>query len=216
MSEDKYFKYFIGGIFIAGLGVNFAMKGAIDSWRKSRLEQRVLQAQKYSRNDEGIVKINPNADLQVLFGNFKTDDFSKDSDRVLLARMMLGEAENCSDKEKIAVAYVAKNRARDGKKWNGETLKEAILKPYQFSCFNKIINGRVNHRLKGLKDPMNYNPKDFQKNLILAKDFLENKYSDPTDGATFYYNPHLANPSWAKKLNRVKVSGTIHWFFKEK
>jgi len=30
---------------------------------------------------------------------------------------------------------------------------------------------------------------------------------DPTDGATFYYNPHIANPSWAGKYRETAVYG---------
>jgi hypothetical protein len=224
MSENNYFKYLVGGLLVAGLGTGFAMKKAVDSWRQYKIEKRI--AMYYGgRITENIVKINPDADLQIVFNNFKTEDFSKDSERVLLARMILGEAEKCSDLEKISVAYVAINRANDGKKWNGETLKESILKPYQFSCFNKElfekVNGkirkRINSRLKHLNDPMNYNPKEFKQCLILSGEILGGKYSDPTNGATFYYNPKtIDSPKWAGKLKRVKVPGTVHWFFKEK
>ena len=187
---------------LTALGFGYAVK----TWKKYKLEESL---KKYPIETAELVKINLKDDLQVIFGNFKTNDFSKDSKKVLVARLMFGEAEGCSDKEKIAVAHVALNRAKDGKKWNGETLRESILKPYQFSCFNKGLDRRV-------RDPMKHNAKDFQQCLILAEEFLENKYSDPTNGATFYYNPNLVNPSWAKKLNRVEVPGTIHWFFKEK
>ena len=30
---------------------------------------------------------------------------------------------------------------------------------------------------------------------------------DPTDGATFYYNPHIANPGWAGKYRETAIFG---------
>ena len=30
---------------------------------------------------------------------------------------------------------------------------------------------------------------------------------DPTDGATFYYNPNIANPSWAGKYKETAIFG---------
>ena len=30
---------------------------------------------------------------------------------------------------------------------------------------------------------------------------------DPTDGATFYYNPHIANPGWAGKYTETAIIG---------
>jgi hypothetical protein len=68
---------------------------------------------------------------------FKTNDFYKDEDAVLLARMLLGETAGCSKLERIKIAGSAFIRAGDYKKWNGKTLKEAILYQEQYSCFNK-------------------------------------------------------------------------------
>ena len=37
---------------------------------------------------------------------------------------------------------------------------------------------------------------------------------DPTDGATFYYNPNIANPSWAGKYTETAIYGN-HRFMKQ-
>lgn len=141
---------------------------------------------------------------------YKVSDFNEDPDQVLLARMLLGEAEDCSKIEKIAVAYTAINRAKDNKKWNGKNLKEVILKPYQYSCFNKEYN-------QSLKDPMRYNEKEFISCLNLAEEILNGKYKDPTGGATYYYNPSkIKKPNWAKKLKRIgRIKNSYHVFYKE-
>lgn len=141
---------------------------------------------------------------------YKVSDFSEDPDQILLARMLLGETEDCSKIEKIAVAYTAINRAKDNKRWNGETLREAILKPYQYSCFNKEYN-------QPLKNPMRYNQKEFLNCLKLAEEILAGKYKDPTGGATYYYNPSkIQKPNWAKRLKRIgKIKNSYHVFYKE-
>jgi len=146
--------------------------------------------------------------------DYTTSDFYQDSEEILLARMLLGEAEGCSKEEKIAVAYTAINRIDDNKKWNGETLKEVILKPYQYSCFNTNLNNK-------LKNPLTYNSKEFLKCLNLSEEILSNKYKDPTNGATHYYNPNHPTmekePEWSKNIEKIgSINNSIHVFFKER
>lgn len=147
--------------------------------------------------------------------DYKTNDFRKDSDEVLLARMLLGEAESCSQIEKIAIAYTALNRASDNKDWNGRTLQEAILKPRQYSAFNSDRNAK-------LKNPLAYNKKEFLDCLQIAKEILAGKYQDPTNGATYYLNPNhpdLAGktlPTWTKNMIKIgRIQNSYHIFFKE-
>ena len=130
--------------------------------------------------------------------NYKVSDFLGDSDEVLLARMVFGEARNCSEVERVAIAYTVINRANDGKIWNGETIREAILKPKQYSCFNENDVNRDK-----LMDPETYDPKSFGECLDVAKKVLSGEFEDPTNGATHYFNPKVSNPSWAKKLEKI-------------
>jgi spore germination cell wall hydrolase CwlJ-like protein len=147
--------------------------------------------------------------------DYKTDNFYKDTDEVLLARLLLGECENCSNAEKIAVAYTVINRMNDGKKWNGETLQEVILSPFQYSAFNENLNAK-------LKDPMSYNSQEFQSCLQLAKEILAGKHSDPTSGATHYLNPRHPDlwgkplPKWTEELINIgRIQNSFHVFYKE-
>ena len=132
--------------------------------------------------------------------SYKTANFSIDSDTILLARMIFGEARGCSNLEKVAVAYTAINRANDGKKWNGEILKEVILKRWQYSCFNKNDINR-----KKIEDPERYDSKSWKICLKIAEDVLSKKVKDPTPGATHYFNSKLVSsyPDWANKLTKV-------------
>ncbi len=139
--------------------------------------------------------------------DYKTNDFSQDSDEVLLARMIYGESRNCSKNERIAVAYSVINRVNDRKKWNGENIKDVILKPWQYSCFNK---NDVN--LKKLKNP---NKKIFEDCLEIAGEVLEGKYSELNKGQTHYFNPKVVKPKWADKLEKVDFEKTKHEFYRE-
>lgn len=47
--------------------------------------------------------------------SYKTNDFSEDSEKVLLARMIFGEGRNCSYDEQIAIGFTSFERANDGK-----------------------------------------------------------------------------------------------------
>lgn len=187
---------------------------------KQHLEQKITEPNKnQNTNQESIDKsidksINENINLRSI--NYKTADFSDDTDEILLARMLFGEARNCSYEEKIAVAYTALNRIDDGKKWNGETLREVILCPWQYSCFNQ---NDVNK--EKLMNPQDYDGKSFHECLRAAKEILSGQHTDLTGGATHYFNPQVVQPSWANKMIKIgklktKKGLTKHEFYREK
>jgi len=130
--------------------------------------------------------------------SYKIENFSQDNDEYLLARMIFGEARNCSETERVAVGYSAINRVNDGKKWNGETISEVLLTPWQYSCFNEKDPNR-----KKLLNPEAYDAKSFYECLEVAEDILSGELRDPTNGATHYFNPKVVKPKWAKKLEKV-------------
>jgi hypothetical protein len=152
--------------------------------------------------------------------NYHVKNFEDDPNHILLARMLLGEAEDCSKIEKIGIAYTAITRANNGLKWDGETLRGAILAPYQYSAFNSEFNAK-------LKNPLIYNPKEFIEDIALSQEILSGKYQDPTGGATHYINPDhpILNgkiPGWTKNLIEVGRLSTgngrlsYHVFYKER
>ena len=145
--------------------------------------------------------------------NYETTNFAEDSDEVLLARMLFGEARNCTDLEKIAVAYTAINRANDGKKWNGTNLKEVLLKKWQYSCFNENDPNR-----EKLMDPQVYDSESWDDCLKIAREVLAGKYKDITNGATHYHTLNTS-PKWSKspKMKKIgRIDGSKHEFYKEK
>jgi hypothetical protein len=146
--------------------------------------------------------------------NYITDDFWKDKDEVLLARMLLGEAPNCAKIEKIGVVFSVINRLNKNnpKRYGGDTYKKIVLKEKSYSSF-------LNDRDYLLKKPLNYFSKEeMDENINLIEEILIGKYEDPTMGATHYCNPDHPDlggklPYWAKdprmkKVGRIEVGET--------
>jgi len=141
--------------------------------------------------------------------NYITHDFNLDSDELLLARMIFGEGESCTKLEKIKIAWTAINRRNLG---YGKTLKEIILSPYQYSCFNEELDSSI-----FLKNPLMHNSQQFLESLQIAKEVLTGRYSDPTRGAVSYYNPNsIEEPSWAKTMKRIEGNKEDYHFFYRK
>ena len=147
---------------------------------------------------------------------YQTNDFKKDSDKVLLARMLYGETGGrLSLEETVAIANTAVRRSKDGKKWNGETLRDSILAPKQYSCFNSN-----DPMLRLLKNPYANNKTGFDRCLEIAEGVLNEKYQDTSKGATLYFNPKKPPPPWQKSMQKIGHLKTpkgqsVHVFYKE-
>jgi len=138
-----------------------------------------------------------------------TSKFEDWSSLLLFAATLFGEARGASKEEKIAIAWVVKNRMKKDD-WYGKDLKEVILKPYQFSCFNKSDPNR-----KKLLNPLKYEPFPVWAECYeIAKKVENNEIPDPTDGATHYFGKSLADnpPKWAKELEFKKKIGEFYFY----
>lgn len=120
--------------------------------------------------------------------------FNRDTPAMLLARMVWGEARSCTKEEQIAVGYTAMNRQKKTKR----PLSEILLEGY--TCFK-------GKSLNQIMQPHIYDdPKVFDHCIDLAKNILRGAYTDPTNGATHYYNPKHASPFWASTLkNKIRL-----------
>lgn len=123
-----------------------------------------------------------------------SEDFASDSDEVLLARLLYGEARGASREVKYAIANVVLNRA-ERPCWWGSSVREVILAPRQFSCFNL---DDVNRRK--LLDPLRYDRQEvWQECRDVAREALSQRH-DMTHGATHYFDSSIAIPRWARNL----------------
>jgi spore germination cell wall hydrolase CwlJ-like protein len=85
--------------------------------------------------------------------------------------------------------WVVKNRA-NGK---ARALKDVILAPYQFSCFNDGDPSRDKLSMARIESPESWGACHAIARLILGGHTL-----DPTDGATHYYARSIPTPYWAR------------------
>jgi spore germination cell wall hydrolase CwlJ-like protein len=108
---------------------------------------------------------------------------------VLLATMAWGEARGESAAGILAVIWVAKNRS-DKK---SRALKDVILQPRQFSCFNPGDPNREKLFSAKILEPEAWGACLAITRLVLAGHTL-----DPTGGATNFYARTVPVPKWAR------------------
>jgi hypothetical protein len=163
-------------------------------------------------------------------------DFSKDSEQTLMARLLCGEASGTiasrDKREAVVIGYTVTNRVKDGIKWNGETLKEVMLKKvpmekngkivrdqdgdivyvHQYSCFNSWDSN-----LKKIKNPEKYYSAEVRKHAYsLAGIVLKNELPFLDDGQDHYHTKNT-NPPWSKspKMKRIWEEALFnHKFYK--
>lgn len=142
-------------------------------------------------------------------------DFTKDSQQILLARVLYGEARSESRTTKEAIVSTILNRTKKHVWWGKSnyqnvsdySLHAVILKPWQYSCFNSN-----DPNLNELKHP---NGKAWQECLAVAKDALDGKVKDSTAGCTHYHNKRKSNPNWAEgKTAKLILDSNIGGDFK--
>lgn len=119
------------------------------------------------------------------------------SDIQLLALCIWSEARDEPIDGQVAVANVVMNRVK-AKSWYGATVREVVLKPYQFSWFNEPSR---------YPQPM---PDHF---CVIAEMAIWKLLSDPTDGATHYHARYIATLDWARNMKVTTVIGQ-HIFYK--
>ena len=127
---------------------------------------------------------------------------------MLLALMGWGEARGEPEEGKYAVAWVARNRVYARRNY-GKTWEKVLLRKKAFSCFNDTDINR--DKLEN----MLFTPglwKSMQPHFVVAFNVYFGMGTDPTNGATHYFNKRLA-PKWASDMIKTVVIGE-HVFYK--
>lgn len=129
---------------------------------------------------------------------------------LLLAMALWGEARGEGPLGMLAVAQVILNRAKKRTEVvpglsHGEAIKEVILRPKQFSCFNKDDPNR-----EKLLVPHKHEPEVWGVAVAVASLAQLGYAMDPTNGSVNYLTKSLYEsddaPTWAKNM---KVLATI-------
>lgn len=122
------------------------------------------------------------------------------SERDLLALTLQAEAGGEGYNGMVAAGSVIANRARSGA--YGGTIRGNIMAPAQFSAWNGVTGYAGG---EGGLDMANMRPGE--EALRAADDIISGRVSDPTGGATHYYNPNVASPAWGGGMSDVTTIG---------
>ena len=149
-----------------------------------------------------------------------------------MAQNVYFEARHESMVGKIAVAHVVMNRIED-KRWpntvcgvvkegpvreSWKTKKDPTLAkedrkyyPRRDRCqFSWYCDGKADMLWVTYKDGtiIEQNMTAWRDSVHTALFVINDEWAmDPTDGATFYYNPNIANPAWAGKYKETAIFG---------
>ena len=157
-----------------------------------------------------------------------------------MAQNVYFEARHESMIGKIAIAHVVMNRieskdfpntvckvVKQGpireswktRKYPNLPKEERIYWPRRDRCqFSWYCDGNRDMLWVTYKDgtiiPQNMNA--WRDSIHVALFVINGKWNmDPTDGATFYYNPNIANPSWAGKYTETAIYGNHRFMTNE-
>ncbi|MFZ5376790.1 MAG: cell wall hydrolase [Patescibacteria group bacterium] len=140
-----------------------------------------------------------------------TGDFADDTDQIILARALFGEARNTlvPDEARIAIGWVIKNRVISVG-WPNSYL-DVITKPKHFSAFNLGDNNRP-----FVEDPLHtgkeVDRKAWRKAYDIAGRIISNKLVDPTQGANHYYDDSISTPVWAEGQKPTLIISYINQY----
>lgn len=145
-----------------------------------------------------------------------TGDFTDDGDEMLLARLVFGEARSRSKQEKIAIAWVIKNRLHTAIRDFGFSYHEIILKndgvTYQFSP----MNPKETDNFSLLIDPLKFNNQvdkiAWQDSYEIVTGVIAGKITDPTSGAVFFHSEDFSKDDFLRNTPRAVYSTSIGVF----
>lgn len=124
------------------------------------------------------------------------NEYFKNLEIDVLARTIYGEVTEMKREQMLAIGNVVMNRAKisekKGRYWWGNSIIGVCQKPYQFSCWN-----RLSPSYQHLMDVDQFNDEEFIDCLSVAKDLINRKVKDNTNGATHYHLDHNS-PYWSK------------------
>lgn len=133
--------------------------------------------------------------------------FEDQSELILLAQTVLGEAEGESYLGKLGVANCVMNRTRDPR-W-GNTVQEVALQKWQFSCFNA-----GSPRIMPMMRPSKHVSRAIWRDCIKASTSAMFHFEeDPSMGADHYLVTSIKDStSWSKGRQPVAIIGNHSYY----
>ena len=177
---------------------------------QSQVDEDVLELNKKRPEEE----LDTSGEIQIskLFPKNLQNNLKKPESIDALVRTIVAEAGGESEDGQLAVANVILNRFKDKRYPND--IQRIVLQPFQFSAYND--------KDQGGNDLVNVSPNNptYKKVKNIVELLLAGKLSDNTGGATHYWNPDIASPSWGnselavhknrgKKIGQHLFAGTV-------
>jgi len=158
----------------------------------------------------------PSAAIPSTADNF-ADWLASLTDAQVMAVTLLGEArgEDTLGRQMVANVFMTRvkiaqeHQARVGAPyWWGANVREVVLKPWQFSCWNENDPNRP--ELANLP-----NTPLWPEAMFIADTAVAGNLADHTNGATHYLNPRTVGlwPTWATPANQV-AAHLHHTFYR--
>jgi len=147
-----------------------------------------------------------------------TGSFDDDTEDMLLARVIFGEAENQPREAKVGVGFTVLNRVKKQRPNWGFTNREVVLKEDQYDAlWNKNTRDKVRDPLA---DAGEKRRKEWSDSYGVAKGVLAGTLTDPTLNATNFHSfsekERFRFPSWATEQNFKVKLGDIYFYELEK
>lgn len=141
-----------------------------------------------------------------------TEDFYDDTEAMLLARMIFGEAENQPKDAKAGVGFTVLNRLKKQQSNWGFNVREIILKESQYDgLWNRYTRDKVRDPLNGAGEKRK---QEWQESYEVAREILFNGATDTAFGSTNFHSYADVRdfPDWATdKSHRTKI-GEIYFY----
>ena len=125
---------------------------------------------------------------------------------IYMAKTIWGEARGEGAVGMQAVANVIMNRVDRGG-WYGASIKDVVLKPYQFSCWNATDPNRAK------LDKLTVADLQSSGALQIAQQVINGQLPDITGGATEYHNKNIL-PDWDYSKLKQTVQIGNHIFYR--
>lgn len=136
-----------------------------------------------------------------------TEDLYDDTQEIILARLIFGESRNRPKEEKVAVAWVVRNRLLVGNRDFGFSYHEIILKNdgvhYQFSPMNPRETDNFPLLIDPLKSGDIVTVLAWKESYEVASGVVSGRVVDPTDGAVFFHSKDLSKEGFLERVPRA-------------
>ena len=138
------------------------------------------------------------------------DTFGHLSDKELLCLTIFGEARGEGHEGMIAVGSVILERV-DHREWDGDTIREVCLMPWQFSCFLPADPNFLALKLTANNFAAQYRQSDIlRKCYVVASDLIDGTLARTPEIAEHHatqYCTGAVSPAWKEKLKLVATVG---------